>query len=198
MHIFFDPESRIARPIRATTAVLALSAATALSAAALPQRPFVNYEVGPVHPVTAHTFQAGSASRDVLLGCNTPNNALEFYDTAGGMSLISSIPTGLAPVTVRWDAVTGAVYTCNHIGDSVTKVSVVATTSDAGGVDLDIRLVGAYRVGDGPCDFVMVPAGTGESGSEAAMLISLRSRNGVTEGDPVTMQVSPNKERIVL
>lgn len=179
-------------------AALSLLAVLAWPESAAAQGKYVNYEVQPVHPVQVHTFSVGGAERDVVMVCNTANHSLEFYDTSPALTLIDTIPTGQSPVTVRWDAMSGAAYTCNQIGDSVTKVAVAALPSSGGGVDLEINLVGTYRVGDEPCDLVFLDAGQGTGASEAAILVSLRSRSALAEVDPVTMQVRSGKERIVL
>ena len=160
-----------------------LSGWFAILALALPMRAqgeFVNYEVGGVSPIATQTFSAGSVSRSVLMVCNTANDSLEFYD-ADSLTFIKRIPTGLAPVTVRWNASTGHAYTCNKLGDSLTCVGVSA--SDGGGfVSLDISLEATFAVGDEPCDIAFVP------NTEEAM-VSLRSRSAVARVNLSTRQI---------
>lgn len=188
----------------ARTIVLgALGTSSAAIAAPLttPQGEFVNYEVGSVHPITLQKFTVGSTTETMAMVCNPGDHSLEFYRTDSGgtgqMALIKSVPTGLSPVTVRFDPVDGMAYTCDHIGDSVTKVSVTATMGDSS-LNFNIRLVGTYPVGDEPTDVLIIPAGESESGSvtERVMLVSLRSRSAVAKVDPTDMQVI--EDRVLL
>lgn len=141
---------------------------------------FVNYEVGAVVPLALQTFVVNEMSRTVLMACNTGSDALEFYD-ASTLAFVKSIPTGLAPVTVRWSAAQQRAYTCNFLGDSLTSVAI--TASDGGGfVALDIRLEATFAVGDEPSDIAFVP------GTSTA-LVSLRSRSAVANVDLATRSV---------
>ena len=79
----------------------------ALAPAAPAQGEHVNYEVGPVSPLAIATLQSGTATRTIVMVCNTSNDALEFYDTQP-LRLIKAVPTGLSPVTVRWDPTSGS------------------------------------------------------------------------------------------
>ena len=144
--------------------------------AALPQADFLNYEVGQVAPLALATVSFGDEARELLLVCNTPNDCLEVYDAAPPFAFIDRIPTGIAPVTVRWNAAQGRAYTCNHIGDSISTIAIEAVGSGPGGVTIRSELLSTTNVGDEPSDILFLP-----DNSEA--IISLRSRSAVTIRD---------------
>ncbi|MFK7740532.1 MAG: YncE family protein [Planctomycetota bacterium] len=138
------------------------------------QGEFVNYEVGGVRPIATTILTAGGFTREVLFVCNTADDALEIYDAAT-RAVLGRVPTGLAPVTVRYDALTQRAYTCNSLGDSVTVVDIAATAS-GDSVKVSARLAATWRVGDEPNDLTFVP-GTLAGSREA--VVSLRSRSGL-------------------
>ena len=182
--------NRIHSPLRALShwrrGPLSLLAATACTAAmlaspAISQDSYVNYEVGAVSPLAIETFTFGAATRTVLMACNTANDALEFYD-ANTLTFLDSIPTGLAPVTVRWDAARSCAVTCNALGDSITCVEVTVTGAIGTTTQIDYQLKSTFRVGDEPQDIAFVP-GTDEA------IISLRSRSSVAVVNVVTRAV---------
>lgn len=120
---------------------LALSFASG-DAAAQGRSDSCNFETPVVRPLEL----ARVGGRDYLLVCNTPDSSLEIYDTAG-LRRVARVRTGLEPVSVRWSAQQGACYTCNAIGDSITRIVL---TSDASG--LRARLDRSEWVGDSPMD----------------------------------------------
>ena len=167
----------------APLSLLAASVGTAaiFATPAVSQGAYVNYEVGAVTPIALQTFVFGAFTRDVLMVCNTANDQLEFYD-ANGMVFLDAIPTGLAPVTVRWNAAMSQAYTCNAIGDSVTCINVAVTGAIGTQVQLDFDLQSTYPVGDEPQDIVFVP------GTNNAM-VTLRSRSAVSRIDLVSQTI---------
>ncbi len=56
------------------------------------QGEFVNFETGPVRPLTV----ARVDGHDYLLVCNTPDNSVEVYDTVSD-GFIVRVPVGLRP-----------------------------------------------------------------------------------------------------
>jgi YVTN family beta-propeller protein len=81
---------------------------------------FINFETAHVHPIDI----TPDGSR--LLACNTADNRLEVFDLSGGTPvLVSEIPVGLDPISVRARSNTEA-WVVNNISDSVSVVSLPA------------------------------------------------------------------------
>ena len=117
------------------------------------QDEYVHFEPGQVQPITVARIVSGEASRRVLLVCNTPDDCVEIYDAESPFAFLQRVPTGLTPVTVRYFPDQQAFYSCNFLGDSVTKVTF--RTSTSGGLVQFTALVDrTVFVGDEPCDIV--------------------------------------------
>ncbi len=164
---------------RAAPLVVTLLAALGAPRESATQRSFVNFEIHAVQGLALATIEFDSGAvqgdRQLLLVCNTPDNALEIYD-ALDYELLDRIPTGLAPVTVRWHEGRQCAYTCNHLGDSVTCVSISSTgVNQAGDAVIRASLEYTTAVGDEPCDITFLPLSNPEIAA-----ITLRSRNAVT------------------
>lgn len=98
--------------------------------------------------------------------CNTPKSSLEIWEisnsTAPTLTLRSSIPTGQEPISVAIKPTPESgnkyiAYTCNWIGDSISRI--VITTAITGGVGsiVDARLDRTEYVGDEPMNIAFMP-----------------------------------------
>lgn len=88
---------------------------------------YLNFESPQVKALAVATL----SGTDYLLACNTPDNSVEVFEVTSGMpGLVSRlrVPVGQEPVSVLWDPGTreseGYFYTCNMIGDSVSRVKL--------------------------------------------------------------------------
>ena len=109
---------------------------------------YLNFESPQVKPICV----ARLAGRDYLLVCNTPDNAIEVYDTVGN-ALLARVRVGLEPVSVKWNAALSRFYVANMAGDSV---SVVELALD-GKKQLRASLERTTWVGDEPMDIEFLP-----------------------------------------
>lgn len=164
------PTNRLSLPLLGVAGVLA---AAVLPTTARAQAEFVNYEVAGVAPLASIRVSApNGTSRHLLLVCNTPGDRLEVCD-ATTLGALASIPTGMAPVTVRWHQASATAYVCNFIGDSVTRVGITAANGSSGTPNVQVALLATTPVGDEPADILFVP-GTDET------IVTLRGRSSVT------------------
>jgi hypothetical protein len=95
---------------------------------------YCNFEAPQVKPVAIAELP-GSAPRQYLLACNTPDNTIEVFDVTGTLrdhpEPVARIPVGLEPVSVVFERVSIAgegtrnmLYSVNWLGDSVTFVEL--------------------------------------------------------------------------
>lgn len=128
--------------MRCLLTALAASLAAGLSGGQGAADGFVNFESPPVKPITI----ARVAGHDYVLVCNTPDNAVEIYDTITER-LSARVRVGLEPVSVVWNAVLSRFYTANMVGDSVSVVRLRAASATA---RLEVLLERTEWVGDEP------------------------------------------------
>lgn len=134
-------------------------AVLALAGGLLAQGKFVNYEDPQVKPVAI----AACGTHDYVLVCNTPDNSVEIYKAEWSLQApIARVGVGLSPVTVKWDPSTNCFFTCNYLGDSVTRVSLeVVPASGSAPETVRAWLEQTEYVGDEPSDIAFDPsAGT--------------------------------------
>jgi YVTN family beta-propeller protein len=82
------------------------------------EKPFVNFETAPVHPI------ALSPDGTRLVVCNLPDGRLEVFDAASGHLVpLGSVPVGLDPVSVRFRTAQEC-WVVNHVSDSVSIVDL--------------------------------------------------------------------------
>ncbi|MBK8098795.1 MAG: hypothetical protein IPK26_16910 [Planctomycetes bacterium] len=131
-----------------------LVAPMALATAATAQGTFVNYEDPQVKPIAVATL----GGQDHVLACNTPDNSIEIYRAEWSLQpAIARVPVGLSPVTVKWHAPSSSFYTCNFLGDSVSRVRLdIVSTSP---LTIDAVLEQTEYVGNEPADIAFDPAG---------------------------------------
>ncbi|MCA8948131.1 MAG: hypothetical protein KDE27_01435 [Planctomycetes bacterium] len=127
-------------------------------AAALPaQGKFVNFEDPQVKPIAV----ASVGTNDYVLACNTPDNSVEVYLAEWDLDdPIARVPVGLSPVSVKWDPTTGCFYSCNYLGDSISRVRLDLVPA-SGGIPETVHPVlerTAY-VGDEPTDIAFDAGG---------------------------------------
>jgi DNA-binding beta-propeller fold protein YncE len=121
--------------------VLAVLLSAGLAAA---QPSFVAFESGHVRPLTL------SPDGSQLFVVNTPDNTLEIFDVgAGGLTISTSVPVGMEPVSVA-ARTNDEVWVVNHLSDSISVIDL------SGLVPFVTRTL---LVGDEPRDIVF--AGTG-------------------------------------
>lgn len=109
---------------------------------------YLNFESPQVKALAVATLN----DVDYLLACNTPDNSVELYRVSD-LSFIVRVAVGQEPVSVTWDsegANSGHFYTCNFIGDSVSRVAVEWT-----GSQIEARLDRTSSVGDEPMHAVV-------------------------------------------
>ncbi|MEM7201690.1 MAG: hypothetical protein AAF628_15585 [Planctomycetota bacterium] len=135
---------------------LFLMVATSLGAQSITD--YLNFESPPIHPIETVTLNG----RDLLLVCNTPDNALEVYDIGAGpaptLTPLGAFKTGLEPISVAVKPTPFLpgmvfVYTCNWIGDSIS----IGVIRDDGGGDLTIEHYRTENVGDEPMQLAFLP-----------------------------------------
>jgi hypothetical protein len=120
------------------------------------QGKFVNYEDPQVKPIAVATY----GGVEYVLACNTPDNSVEVYRAEWNLQApIARVPVGLSPVTVKWNATTSEFFTCNFLGDSVTRERLEPDTSTTPATVRPV-LEQTEWVGDEPSDIVFDPAGS--------------------------------------
>ncbi len=110
---------------------------------------YMNVESPHVHPIEV----AHISGHDYLLAVNTPDNALEIWDTDESVPqaqrFLARMPTGLEPVSVRWVPSLGLAYVANFLGDSITAIAVRAPNGPS---SLNTTLLATAPVTDEPLD----------------------------------------------
>lgn len=123
--------------------------ATTVAAVASAQGTFVNFEDPQIKPITI----AKVAGQRFAVLCNTADNAVEVYQADAPFAYVLRVPVGQSPVTVRWNPSTSSLYTCNWLGDSITRIDL-----EVAGGGLRSRTVYTEFVGDEPSDIAFLPA----------------------------------------
>ncbi len=118
------------------------------------------------------------ATRDFVLACNTPDNAVEIFD-AKDMSRVARIGVGQEPVSVVWSPRLSRFYTANMVGDSVSVVRLGAASVSA---PLDAVLERTVFVGDEP---MCVAFGPGDQ----TLFVTHNSKSAISWHDPFSLQV---------
>ena len=128
---------------------------------------FVNWETGHVHPVDL------TPDGSKLLVCNTADNRLEVFDVTGGVpALVSEIPVGLDPISVRARG-NGQAWVANNISDSISVV------------DLNARnVVNTLKTRDEPSDVIF-------AGAPLRAFVSCSQANVVQVFDPADLTAAP-------
>ena len=147
------------------------------------QGEFVNFEEPQIAPIAIAPINGTS----YVLACNTPDNSVEIYTfESETITLVTRVPVGLSPVTVRWYPEESRLYTCNFIGDSVSVVHL------AEGDGLVATLERTENVGDEPTDILFDPA-------NQKALVALHSRSSVVEVDHLTLALlNPTSPEVLL
>ncbi len=125
---------------------------------------FTAFESGHVRPL------AMSSTGDRLYVVNTPDNLLEVFSVDSfGLTLTTSIPTGMEPVAValRND---NEVWVVNHLSDSISIIDVSLSPP---------RITRTLLVGDEPRDIVFA----GPGGNRAFITTAHRGQNSPWCGD---------------
>jgi len=165
---------------RRALAVLALAA----SAFGQGRGQYLNFESPQVRPITV----ARVTGHDYVVACNTPDNAVEIYDTIG-MRLVRRVRVGLEPVSVVYNATLGRVYSLNMVGDSISVIRLSAKSATA---PLSVAFERTVRVGDEPMMLAFHP-------DQRSVFVTLNSRYAIAWLDATTLQpVVPGAEWIPL
>lgn len=169
--------------MRAPSVVLIASLALlgAGPAAAQTIEGYFNVESPQVRPIAIATV----AGHDYLLACNTPDNAVEVYDTVD-LSFVARVPTAAEPVSITWSSALSRFWVVSFLGDAV---SVVRITPQGGGVQ--VVLERTVSVGDEPMDAAL-------SGDGSILYVTLGSQSAYTMRDPLTLEPLPGGQRIDL
>jgi DNA-binding beta-propeller fold protein YncE len=181
---------RLPRPPRPSALVRALSLSClylALLAGVTAQGEFVNFEPPQVRPIAVATIggpgglegQDALVGQDVLLCCNTPGNSVDVFEASAPYTFLFRVPVGLAPVTVRWHEERSSFYSCNFVGDSVTRVELTRQ-----GGQLTYTVHATTFVGDEPCDIYFL--GNPGQDDEVAW-VTLNTRSAVAGIRPDTL-----------
>ncbi len=147
--------------------ILLLSLLLAFPLPALAQTGFVNWENPHVHPLDM------TPDGTKLLAVNTADNRLMVFTvSSSGLSLLSSIPVGLDPVSVRARSNTEA-WVVNHISDTVSIVNLTSR-----------NVVQTIPTADEPADVVF-------AGVPQRAFISCSQANLVQVVDPANPLATP-------
>jgi len=120
---------------------------------------FITFDTGQVRPLAL----AADGSR--LFATNTPNSTLDIFTISNdGLTLESSVPVGMEPVSVALFGDEQA-WVVNHLSDSVSVVDIAAVPP---------RVVKTLLVGDEPRDIVFA----GDTRSRAFITTAHRGQNG--------------------
>lgn len=133
---------------------------------------YFNVESPQVKPIAV----ARVAGHDYLLVCNTPDNAVEIFDTHTN-ARVARVRTGAEPISVKFNPVNGKLYTCNFLGDSLTIAALSATGPTA---PLQVQLEGTFWVGDEPADLAFTTNGS-------TLLVTLSSVSQIRALDANTL-----------
>ncbi|MBX7256083.1 MAG: hypothetical protein K1Y02_06950 [Candidatus Hydrogenedentes bacterium] len=138
-----------------------------MSASALAQNGFVNFETSQVHPIDL------SPDRTTLAVCNTADARIELFDVSTGTpNSIGSVSVGVDPVTVRFRSNSEA-WVVNHISDSVSIVDITAK-----------HVTKTLQTKDEPCDVVF-------AGSPEMAFVSCSQVNTIQRFDPANLATPP-------
>ncbi len=128
---------------------------------------FVNWETAHIHPLDL----TPDGSR--LLAVNTADNRLEVFDVSSGTPvLLSEIPVGLEPISVRAQSNTRA-WVVNNISDSVSVVDLTAR-----------NVIATLKTKDEPSDVVF-------AGTPLRAFVSCSQANVVQVFDPFNLTTVP-------
>lgn len=125
---------------------------------------YLNFESSQVKPLAV----AVVGDERLLLACNTADSSVEVFRTSD-LAFVRRIPVAQEPVSVVWSETSGAFYTCNLIGDSVTKVAL-----GSGPQGLSHVVERTEYVGDEPMHLALL-----ESLSPPTLAVSLQSTSSV-------------------
>ena len=139
---------RLAALLSSSLAAVLSSLSLAPNARAQGRGDYLNFESPQVSPIAV----ARLAGHDYLLVCNTPDNAVEVYDTIGNRHL-ARVRVGLEPVSVKWNAVLSRCYVANMAGDSVSIIELKLDDKK----QLRATLERTTWVGDEPMDIAFLP-----------------------------------------
>ena len=129
---------------------------------------FSNWETAPVHPV------ALSPDARTLAVCNLADNHLELFDVTSGKPLVlTNIPVGLDPVTVRFRTAS-EVWVANYISDSISVIDLPTA-----------RVVSTLTTTNEPSDIVF-------AGNPPRAFVSCGQPNVVQVFDPATLLLVTN------
>lgn len=110
---------------------------------------YLNVESPQVHPIEVATV----GGHPFLLLANTPDSSIEIWDTDESVPIASRfrlrVKVGLEPVSVRFHAGRSEMYSANFLGDSVSRVALVAP---AGPGSIAAQVLETSPVGDEPMD----------------------------------------------
>ena len=166
-----------------TLSLLALIFASPLLAQG--QGEYFNVESPQVHPIEVARING----HDYVLAVNTPDNAVEIWDTDETVPLdlrfLARIPVGLEPVSVRWAPELGRLYTANFLGDSV---SVARVTASGGPATLSAVLERTEYAGDEPQDVALFPIEGDDGDIRQSLVVTQRSPDGWGWLDALTLQ----------
>ena len=155
----------------AVSAAVGVGMVLAIANDASAQGEFVNFESGQVRPIEVGEVTIDGNTGSFLFICNTPDDCLEIYEAASPFTFIKRIPTGLNPVTVRYVPEQDAIYTCNFLGDSITRTYLNSSIS-GNSVTIAPLLDRTMYVGDEPADLVYFP-------NEDQIMVTLHSQRGM-------------------
>jgi YVTN family beta-propeller protein len=128
---------------------------------------FVNWETGHVHPMDL------TPDGSMLLVVNTADNRLEVFSlVTGSPVLLSEIPVGLDPISVRARSNAQA-WVVNNISDSVSVVDLVSR-----------NVIATLKTLDEPSDVVF-------AGTPLRAFVSCSQANAVQVFDPANLAAAP-------
>ena len=150
-----------------------LFACALFASTAVAQSPFVNWESAHVHPLDL------TPDGTKLLAVNTADARLLVYDVTGAsLVLLSEIPVGVDPVSVRARSNTSA-WVVNQVSDSVSVVDLLSG-----------NVVATLRTADEPADVVF-------AGAPERAFVSCGGANKLLVFDPANLATAPTEIAIL-
>lgn len=154
--------------------------------------PYMNVESPQVHPIEVATI----GGHDYLLVTNTPDHAIEIWDTDESIPLnqrfLKRVRTGLEPVSVRWVPSRARAFVANFLGDSITEISITASDGPA---TISAFVVRTESVTDEPLDLAFADVDNGDGTVTPTLFVTHMTLDAWSRLDARTLQpVGANDE----
>lgn len=152
--------------------------------------PYVNFESPLTHPIEVFEL----AGHSYVAAVHTFSNRLVIFDTdeTAASRLVASVPVGLEPVSVRFNATLSRLYTANFLGDSLSLV-VVSAPSGPGSFSATMLKTVAIPGGDEPLDLAFY-SHDADGNERETVLVTNMSNDGFAWLDAKTLLTVTSEE----